>query len=157
MDFPASRFQFGWAINTLFGPVTAIGLACCIGVAVYLRYFYVDFGRIEGIPEIPGGSSLAGHLYMLGGDHASTAETWGITRSWPVYQVRFGYRRAIILNSFDAARDWIVTKQTSTIDRPWLYTFHGVVSKTSGMSIPTFKGSSGSPCTSRYHWDESMG
>ncbi|KUJ16402.1 cytochrome P450 [Mollisia scopiformis] len=117
--------------TTLLFQATILSGVCCIGVVVYLRYFYVDFGRIEGIPEIPGGSSVAGHLYMLGQDHATTAESWAISNTWPVYQIRFGYRRAIILNSFDAAREWIVTKQTSTIDRPWLYTFHGVVSKTS--------------------------
>jgi phenylacetate 2-hydroxylase len=103
---------------------------------LYIRFFYVDFAHIKGLPEIPGGSFISGHLYMLGNDHASTAEKWAVTNSWPVYQVRLGNRRAIILNSFDVAREWIVSKQTSTIDRPWLYTFHGVVSKTSGTYIP---------------------
>jgi phenylacetate 2-hydroxylase len=69
---------------------------------------------------------------MLGNDHASTAETWAVTNSWPVYQIRLGNRRTMILNSFDVAREWIISRQTATIDRPWLYTFHGVVSKTSG-------------------------
>lgn len=119
-------------VTTLLFQAAVFSGACGILAALYFRYFYVDFGRIEGIPEVPGGSSIAGHLYMLGQDHASTAETWAIRNSWPVYQIRLGYRRAIILNSFDAAKEWIVTKQTSTIDRPWLYTFHGVVSKTSG-------------------------
>ena len=121
--------------TTLLFQATVVVTLGCIAATIYLRYFYVDFGRIGCIPEIPGGSSLAGHLYMLGGDHASTAERWAIANSWPIYQVRLGYRRAIILNSFDAAREWIVTKQTSTIDRPWLYTFHGVVSKTSGKHL----------------------
>lgn len=123
--------------TTLLPQVTAVATLCCIASAIYLRYFYVDLGRIEGIPEIPGGTPTAGHLYMLGEDHASTAERWAITKSWPIYQIRLGYRRAIILNSFDAAREWIVTKQTSTIDRPWLYTFHSVVSKTSAATIGT--------------------
>jgi phenylacetate 2-hydroxylase len=106
--------------------------------ALYIRFFYVDFAHIKGLPEIPGGSLISGHLYMLGNDHASTAEKWAVANSWPVYQIRLGNRRAVMINSFDVAREWIVTKQTSTIDRPWLYTFHGVVSKTSGTYITTF-------------------
>lgn len=109
--------------------------AACLAFFVYMRFFYVDFGPIPGIPEIPGGSPLHGHLYLLGRDHASTAERWAQQFGWPLYQVRLGYRRVVFLNGFEAAREWLVTRQSCTIDRPWLYTFHGVVSKTSGVYL----------------------
>lgn len=101
-------------------------------VWLWLRAFYVDIPRIKGIPEIPGGSLIAGHLYKLGKDHATTAEAWAQQYGWPVFQLRMGRRRAVVINSFDAAREWIIKNQASTLDRPWFYTFHGVVSKTSG-------------------------
>lgn len=100
---------------------------------VYLSFFYVDFPLIKSIPEIPGGSLLHGHLYMLGRDHATTAEKWSQDYGWPIYQIRLGNRRVIFLNGFEVARDWLVSCQSCTIDRPSLYTFHNLVSKTSGM------------------------
>ncbi|KAI9739059.1 MAG: hypothetical protein M1834_007271 [Cirrosporium novae-zelandiae] len=108
-----------------------------IAVFVYLRWFYVDFAKVEGIPEIPGGGLVSGHLYMLGENHAATAEKWSEEHNWPIYQLRMGNRRAIMLNSFDVAKEWIITNQTGTIDRPWMYTFHGVVSSTSAATIGT--------------------
>lgn len=101
-------------------------------VIVLFRLYYVDIPRIKNIPEVPNGDLLAGHLYQLGVDHATTAEEWATKNGWPVYQLRMGRRRAVVLNSFDAARDWMVKNQSATLDRPWFYTFHGVVSKTSG-------------------------
>lgn len=99
---------------------------------IYLRYFYVDYSTIRGLPEIPDAPLLSGHLYMLGDDHASKAEEWSKTHEWPVYQVRMGNRRAVMINSFSAAKEWIIKNQSATIDRPSFYTFHGVVSSTSG-------------------------
>ncbi len=116
----------------------AVVVAFCV---VYIRYLYVDIPRIKGIPEIPDGDLLAGHLYQLGQHHALTAEKWSEQFGWPVFQLRMGNRRAIILNSFDSAREWIVKNQTATVDRPTLYTFHGVVSATSGAleEVPIFE------------------
>ena len=110
-----------------------ISTLTCVAAFVYLWFFYVDIPRIEGIPEVPDGELLAGHFYKLGADHASTAEKWSSKYKWPVFQIRMGQRRAIILNSFDSARDWLVKNQSATLDRPWFYTFHGIVSSTSGI------------------------
>ncbi|OKL55956.1 hypothetical protein UA08_08651 [Talaromyces atroroseus] len=104
---------------------------------IYLRYFYVDFAAIQGIPEIPGASLLHGHLYQLGNDHATTAQKWAEKYGWPIFQMRLGNRRVVVLNGFEVAREWIVTNQASTVDRPLFYTFHGVVSKTSAATIGT--------------------
>lgn len=99
---------------------------------IYLRFFYVDCAPIRGIPEVPGGSLLHGHLYMLGQDHATATEKWSRDHGWPIYQIRLGNRRVIFLNGFETAREWLVTRQSNTVDRPSLYTFHNLVSKTSG-------------------------
>lgn len=118
---------------TRFATVTLLTLATVgIVVLIYLRLFYVDYPNIKGIPEIPGGKLLTGHLCQLGNDHATTAEKWAMQYDWPVFQIRLGRRRAIILNSFEAAQEWMVKNQAATLDRPWFYTFHGVVSATSG-------------------------
>ncbi|OQV03852.1 hypothetical protein CLAIMM_08840 [Cladophialophora immunda] len=125
-----------------FSPAAA-GLGILVVAAILLitpicfRLLYLDFPKIKGIPEIPGGDLVHGHFYELGDDHATTAERWSLQYSWPVFQIRMGRRRAIILNGFHAAREWLVTNQASTLDRPRLYTFHGVVSATSAATIGT--------------------
>ncbi|RSM09121.1 hypothetical protein CEP52_004298 [Fusarium oligoseptatum] len=100
-----------WAPLGLFAAASVLLL-------VYINFFYVDFAKIKGIPEIPGGETLAGHLYQLGDDHATTAATWAAKYGWPVYQFRMGCRRVIMLNSFESAREWLVKNQSATIDRP---------------------------------------
>ncbi|KAH8664249.1 cytochrome P450 [Xylariales sp. PMI_506] len=112
--------------------MVAVGLSW-----VCLKCLYVDIPQIKGIPEIPGGELLAGHLHKLGRDHATTAEKWFIENDWPVYQIRMGRRRAVILNTFESARDWMIKNQSATLDRPWFYTFHGVLSATSAATIGT--------------------
>lgn len=37
---------------------------------------YTDIPYIKGIPEIPGALPVAGHLFKLGEDHATTCEKW---------------------------------------------------------------------------------
>ncbi|TVY48400.1 Phenylacetate 2-hydroxylase [Lachnellula occidentalis] len=117
--------------------LSGLFLITTAAVYVYLYFFYVDIPKIDGIPEIPGGEILAGHLYTLGNDHATTAEAWAFKYGWPVFQLRMGRRRAIMLNSFEAARDWMVKNQAATLDRPWFHTFHGVISATSAATIGT--------------------
>ncbi|OAP57618.1 hypothetical protein AYL99_08356 [Fonsecaea erecta] len=132
-----------WVLSDLhISPATA-GCGIIVIAAVVLltpvcfRLLYLDFPTIKGIPEIPGGDLIHGHFYELGDDHATTAEKWSLQYSWPVFQIRMGRRRAILLNGFHAAREWLVTNQASTLDRPRLYTFHGVVSATSAATIGT--------------------
>lgn len=114
--------------------LSSLGFIVAFGVVafVYLKFFYVDIPKIKGIPEIPGGDLLAGHFYELGNDIATVTEAWSAKYGWPVFQIRMGRRRAVILNSFESTREWFVKNQSATVDRPWFYTFHGIVSKTSG-------------------------
>lgn len=37
-----------------------------------------------------------------------------------------------MLNDFHSAQEFLVKNQSATLDRPRFYTFHGVLSKTSG-------------------------
>ncbi|GKZ72751.1 hypothetical protein AnigIFM60653_011876 [Aspergillus niger] len=125
-----------WPFNPVIVSLVAAGVLK-IAILSYLRYLYLDFPSIQGIPEIPGGELLAGHLYQLGNDHATTAERWSLKFGWPVFQIRMGHRRAVVINSFNAARDWMIKNQSATLDRPSFYTFHKVVSATSAATIGT--------------------
>lgn len=125
-----SILDFCWSTRSLyflFAFVSTVLIA-----SFFAERFYVDIPRIRGLPEIPGAELLAGHLYQLGEDHATTAESWAARYRWPVFQIRMGRRRAIILNSFESAREWMIKNQAATLDRPWFYTFHGVLSASSG-------------------------
>ncbi|OCL15027.1 cytochrome P450 [Glonium stellatum] len=96
---------------------------------------HTDIAYIEGIPEIPGAIPVAGHLFKLGEDHATTCEKWFRQYNWSVFQIRLGNTRAIVVNSFEDCKKMLVGYQSAIIDRPTLYTFHGVISSTQGFTI----------------------
>ncbi|KEF60508.1 uncharacterized protein A1O9_02069 [Exophiala aquamarina CBS 119918] len=121
----------------VFGAAALVSAVTAVIVLLCLHFFYVDHPAIKGLPEIPGGELLAGHLYQLGADHATTAEDWSKKYGWPAFQLRMGRRRAIMLNSFQSAHEFLVKNQSATLDRPWFYTFHGLLSKTSAATIGT--------------------
>lgn len=52
-----------------------------------------------------------------------------------MFQIRLGNTRAVVVNSFDDAKQMLVGHQNAVIDRPTLYTFHGVISSTQGFTI----------------------
>jgi len=52
-----------------------------------------------------------------------------------VFQIRLGNTRAVVVNSFDDVKRMLVGHQSAVIDRPTLYTFHGVISSTQGFTI----------------------
>lgn len=54
---------------------------------------------------------------------------------WSVFQIRLGNKRAVVFNSFEDCRNILVKHQNAVIDRPTLYTFHGVISSTQGFTI----------------------
>ena len=70
-------------------------------------------------------------------------ESWWRQYNWSIFQIRLGNTRAVVVNSFDDVKKILVAHQSAVIDRPTLYTFHGVISSTQGFTIGT------SP------WDES--
>jgi phenylacetate 2-hydroxylase len=100
---------------------------------IYQQAYGTDVPFIKGIPEAPGSVPFFGHLKALGNDHPSKLQEWGVTRDWPVFQVKFGNRRFLVLNTFEAAQDFMVKNANATIDRPLFYTFHSILSTTQGM------------------------
>ncbi|KAJ9209437.1 hypothetical protein DTO166G4_8970 [Paecilomyces variotii] len=110
-----------------------------LGVAfLYLLYRWsisTDIPYIKGIPEVPGALPIFGHLLTLGDDHATWCEKKWREYGWSVFQIRLGNTRAVVVNSFDDCRKMLIGHQSALIDRPTLYTFHGVISSTQGFTI----------------------
>jgi phenylacetate 2-hydroxylase len=97
--------------------------------------YATDVPHIKGIPEIPGAVPVFGHLLKLGEDHASTCEKWWRQYKHSVFQIKLGNTRAVVVNSFDDCKKMLLGNQNAVIDRPKLYTFHGVISSTQGFTI----------------------
>lgn len=114
-------------------PLVLLGLlAVFVAICLYRQAFSTDIPKISGIPEPSGAVPFYGHLKVLGDDHPTKFEQWGNENNWPIIQAKFGSRRVVVLNSFEAAREWTVKNAASTIDRPLFYTFHSVLSTTQG-------------------------
>jgi phenylacetate 2-hydroxylase len=94
-----------------------------------------DIPYIRGIPEIPGALPVTGHLTQLGDDHATVCEKWWRRYGHSVFQIRLGNTRAVIVNSFEDCKKILVSNSQGLIDRPKLYTFHGLISSTQGFTI----------------------
>ncbi|KAL4875352.1 cytochrome P450 [Aspergillus karnatakaensis] len=99
--------------------------------------FCTDIPRLKEIPELPGAVPFYGHLKALGNDHASAFQDAYTKNNHEVVQAKLGTRRVLVLNSFDAAQEFMVKNASATIDRPLFYTFHGIVSATQGGTIGT--------------------
>ncbi|KAH6886860.1 cytochrome P450, partial [Thelonectria olida] len=97
--------------------------------------FGTDIPHIKGLPEIPGAVPVFGHLLKLGEDHASVCEKWWRQYNYSVFQIKLGNTRAVVVNSFDDCKKMLLGNQNAVIDRPKLYTFHGVISSTQGFTI----------------------
>ncbi|KAL5342332.1 cytochrome P450 [Aspergillus crustosus] len=110
---------------------------------LYLAYllfntaFCTDVPKLKGIPELPNAVPFYGHLKALGTDHASAFQEAYKKHNHEVVQAKLGTKRVLVLNSFEAAQEFIVKNASATIDRPLLYTFHGIVSATQGGTIGT--------------------
>ncbi|KAK5113236.1 hypothetical protein LTR62_003572 [Meristemomyces frigidus] len=110
-------------------------LGLTVAYGIWKAITHTDIPYIKGLPEIPGALPITGHLLNLGDDHATTCEKWWRQYGWSVFQIRLGNTRAVVVNSFDDARQMLVGHQSALIDRPKLYTFHGVISSTQGFTI----------------------
>lgn len=97
--------------------------------------FSTDIPHIKGLPQIPGAIPIFGHLLKLGEDHASSCEKWWRQYNQSVFQIKLGNTRAVVVNSFEDCKKMLLGNQNAVIDRPKLYTFHGVISSTQGFTI----------------------
>ncbi|KAK5071941.1 hypothetical protein LTR64_004281 [Lithohypha guttulata] len=120
-----------------FKSSTTLGfsIVCTIFLSLYWYANKTDIPYIKGIPEIPGAVPIFGHLVKLGDDHATMCEQWWRKYQTSVYQIKLGNTRAVVVNSFDDVRRMLIGHQSAVIDRPTLYTFHGVISSTQGFTI----------------------
>ncbi|RFU34585.1 hypothetical protein B7463_g1714, partial [Scytalidium lignicola] len=133
------------AIDFLQGSVLPYGISnqvvlvvLVIVAATYGLYRWstaTDIPYIKGIPEIPGALPITGHLLALGDDHATVCESWWRKYKTSVFQIRLGNTRAVVVNSFEDAKRMLIGHQSAVIDRPTLYTFHGIISSTQGFTI----------------------
>ncbi|OQO00556.1 hypothetical protein B0A48_13046 [Cryoendolithus antarcticus] len=132
-----STLPFGTpTLPALAGQPLVLALAAAaLLFAIWKAVTHTDIPHIKGLPEIPGALPVVGHLFALGEDHASTCERWWRQHQWSVFQIRLGNTRAVVVNSFDDCRKMLVGNQSAVIDRPKLYTFHGVISSTQGFTI----------------------
>ncbi|TKA80749.1 hypothetical protein B0A55_02708 [Friedmanniomyces simplex] len=112
-----------------------LAIACTLLYAVYVLLTLTDKPKIQGIYEIPNSLPIVGHLLQLGDDHATVCEKWWRQYKRDVFQIRLGNTRAVVVNSFDACRKMLIGNQSACVDRPTLYTFHGVISSTQGFTI----------------------
>ncbi|KAI1387867.1 cytochrome P450 [Hypoxylon trugodes] len=115
-----------------------VSATIAIGIALYWVWnaaFSTDIPHIKGLPEIPGAIPFFGHLLKLREDHATVCEKWWRQYNHSVFQIKLGNTRAVVVNSFDDCRKMLVGHQNALIDRPKLYTFHGVISSTQGFTI----------------------
>ncbi|KAI1880367.1 hypothetical protein JX265_001988 [Neoarthrinium moseri] len=116
-------------------PVVIAIAAVLITATIYHVAFATDIPYIKGLPEIPGASPIFGHLLKLGEDHATVCEKWWRQYNQSVFQIKLGNTRAVVVNSFEDCKKMLLGNQNAVIDRPKLYTFHGVISSTQGFTI----------------------
>ncbi|KAJ5601754.1 hypothetical protein N7510_011288 [Penicillium lagena] len=113
----------------------SLAIVALVGYLIYAFTLATDIPHIKGLPEIPGAVPVFGHLLKLGDDHASVCEGWWRKYGHSVFQIKLGNTRAVVFNSFEDCRKVLLGHQNAIIDRPKLYTFHGVISSTQGFTI----------------------
>ncbi|KAM5380106.1 hypothetical protein ACJZ2D_003753 [Fusarium nematophilum] len=116
-------------------PVVTAALVVIVSYTLYNVAFGTDIPHIKGLPEIPGAVPVFGHLLKLGEDHATVCEKWWRQYNQSVFQIKLGNTRAVVVNSFEDCKKMLLGNQNAVIDRPKLYTFHGVISSTQGFTI----------------------
>ncbi|KAL2812531.1 cytochrome P450 [Aspergillus granulosus] len=115
--------------------VTALAVVALLSYVLHNAFFKTDIPHIKNLPEIPGAVPIFGHLLKLGEDHATSCEKWWHEYKHSVFQIKLGNTRAVVVNSFDDCKKMLLGNQNAVIDRPKLYTFHGVISSTQGFTI----------------------
>ncbi|KAF2189837.1 cytochrome P450 [Zopfia rhizophila CBS 207.26] len=114
-----------------------LAAVCILGLLLFLYKLttHTDIPYIKNLPEIPYALPITGHLLALGDDHATVCEKWWRKYGHSVFQIRLGNTRAVVVNSFADCKNILVSNSQALIDRPTLYTFHGVISSTQGFTI----------------------
>lgn len=95
---------------------------------------YVGPPLIPGIPEMKG-YPILGCIVQLHLNPALKCMQWSLQNKTPVFQVRFGRKRVIVVNSFEDVTFFWVKSSRANNSRPTSYTFHTIVSLSQGLTI----------------------
>ena len=119
--------------STLSGltPTSLLLITLVLGSAALVSYaIATEVYRYKvRLPTLPGpaGYPIVGNLYQLAPDPAETLNKWG-KQYGGVYQISLGTRPVVVFNSMQAARDVFIGQGHALIDKPYLHTFHSVLS-----------------------------
>ncbi|KIX03624.1 uncharacterized protein Z518_07177 [Rhinocladiella mackenziei CBS 650.93] len=110
--------------------IAAIALALLL-TALYKYSTYTNIPRIKQLPEIPGALPFAGHLHLLGGAlgacDATVWSNWFQRFNWPIFQLRYGNERVVIVNKHADIKELWVSNSAALISRPVPYTMNKYV------------------------------
>ncbi|KAG2731284.1 hypothetical protein G9P44_005700 [Scheffersomyces stipitis] len=104
------------------------------GSISYCLWEYSHDNYISGVFKIPG-YPIVGNLFQVINNPAQVFMKWSEVFNVSLFQIRFGSRSVVVVNSFeDVTRLWI-KYSCSNNSRPVSYTFHQVVSSTRGFTV----------------------
>ena len=110
-------------MDFLSSPITTIALVCPF--LLFLYYFLKIKGhtktnnKIRLPPEAAGARSLIGHLRLLGGPQLPHVVLGALADKYgPIFTIRLGVHRAIIVSGPEVARDCFTTNDKAFSNRP---------------------------------------
>ncbi|KAK6459402.1 cytochrome P450 [Scheffersomyces xylosifermentans] len=122
-----------------------LGLLAVISALVLLDYLgYGNLQPIKGVFQIPG-YPVVGNLFQVLNNPAQVYMNWTDKYKTPVFQVRLGTKRVVVVNSFEDVTSLWIKNSCANNSRPVSYTFHEIVSRTRGFTVgstpacPAFK------------------
>lgn len=99
-------------------------------------HLYCEQKIIPGISQAGFKYPIIGSLLNLGKSQALTYSNWA-ARYGPVFQIRLGCKRAVVVNDYESVKELWIDNMTANCSRPISYTFHHVVSASQGFTIGT--------------------
>lgn len=122
---------WNYKILNLLNIIFAIFLLCIfmdlvLGIGVPLK--------IKGIFSIPG-YPIVGNLFQVLNNPALVYIQWANKYNASIFQIRLGFKRIIVVNSFEDVNILWTKHSCSNNSRPVQYIFHGIVSATQGFTV----------------------
>src|SRR6201996_4574080 len=117
-----------------------LAFLCCFAAASALAYLLLTEVqrhqvRIPGF-DGPSGLPMIGNIHQIRVNAAEQYRLWS-KKYGSVYQIMLGNVPVVVVNSSKAAREIFGANSQALSSRPEFYTFHKVVSSTSGTTIGT--------------------
>lgn len=109
-------------------------------LVILLCWLIIDSFGVGVPPPIPGvfiipGYPIVGNAFQLRRNPAQVFIRWSKKYNASLFQIRLGYKRILIVNSFEDAKELWINHSLSVNSRPVAYTFHGIVSANQGATI----------------------